>query len=105
MPFHRPIPGQKETSIAKSGLSAYVQAEKLAQIALVLPCAVVVGWLAGAWADKHFHQSWLVLVGIVLGSIAGLTSAVQMALSAGAGAKKEGKQGDGSSSPDSGSGS
>ncbi len=105
MPFHRPIPGQKETSIAKSGLAAYVQAEKLAQIALVLPSAVVIGWLGGAWADRHFHQSWLTLAGIVLGSIAGLTSAVQMALTAGAGAKTEGKDGDGSGRSDSGSGS
>ncbi len=52
------------------------------QIALVLPCAVLIGWGGGAWLDMHFHQSWITVAGIVLGSIAGMMSAIRMALAA-----------------------
>lgn len=65
-----------------SGVEAIVQAEKLLQIALMLPCAAVVGWLIGAWADKHFHQSWIAIAGIVFGAISGLVYVIRMALMA-----------------------
>ena len=65
-----------------SGVEAVVQAEKLLQVALMLPCAAVVGWLIGAWADKHFHQSWISVVGIVFGAISGLVYVICMALNA-----------------------
>ena len=54
------------------GFQSLVQAEKLMQIAFVLPSAMIVGWLAGAWADTKLHQSWLTIVGIILGCISGL---------------------------------
>jgi len=63
-----------------TGVDAIVQAEKLLQIALMLPCAAVVGWLIGAWADKHFHQSWIAIAGIVFGAISGLVYVIRMAL-------------------------
>jgi F0F1-type ATP synthase assembly protein I len=62
------------------GVEAIVQAEKLLQVALMLPCAAVVGWLIGAWADKHFHQSWIAIAGIVFGAISGLVYVIRMAL-------------------------
>ncbi|MGC1422648.1 MAG: AtpZ/AtpI family protein [Terracidiphilus sp.] len=65
-----------------SGVEAIVQAEKLLQIALMLPCAAGVGWLIGAWADKHFHQSWIAIAGIVFGAISGLVFVIRMALAA-----------------------
>jgi ATP synthase protein I len=65
-----------------SGVEAVVQAEKLLQIALMLPCAAVVGWLIGAWADKHFHQSWIAVAGIVFGAVSGLVYVIRMALTA-----------------------
>jgi F0F1-type ATP synthase assembly protein I len=52
------------------------------QIALVLPCAVLIGWGGGAWLDMRLHQSWITLVGIALGSIAGMVSAIRLALAA-----------------------
>jgi ATP synthase protein I len=63
-----------------SGVEAIVQAEKLLQVALMLPCAAVVGWLIGAWADKHFHQSWIAIAGIVFGAVSGLVYVIRMAL-------------------------
>jgi F0F1-type ATP synthase assembly protein I len=65
-----------------SGVDAIVQAEKLLQIALMLPCAAVVGWLIGAWADKHFHQTWVAIAGIVFGAISGLVYVIRMAFTA-----------------------
>jgi F0F1-type ATP synthase assembly protein I len=82
MPFHRAIPESKPPAKATSGLGAYVEAEKLMQIAFVLPSAVVIGWLAGALADHLLHQKWIVIVGIVLGSISGLVFVVQTAVAA-----------------------
>jgi len=57
-----------------------VQVEKIAQIAFVLPCAVCIGWLGGMWLDQHFHQDWMTLVGFILGCVAGMSSAIRMAL-------------------------
>jgi ATP synthase protein I len=102
MPFNRPIPNSKPPSQLKSGVDAWVQAEKLMQIALVLPSAVVIGWLGGAWLDSRLHQSWIVLVGVLLGSIAGLTSAIRLAMAAGANPKTENKAGNGNESGSSG---
>lgn len=85
MPFHNPIPGRenndKLSKGMRSGLQSVVQVEKISQIAFILPVAVLIGWLGGAWLDQHFHQSWMTLTGFILGSIAGMTSAIKLALS------------------------
>lgn len=65
-----------------TGVEAVVQAESLLQIALMLPCAAIIGWLIGAWADKHFHQDWISIVGIVFGAVSGLVYVIRMALRA-----------------------
>jgi ATP synthase protein I len=82
MPFNRPIPDAKRPSIPSVGLSGLIEAEKLMQIALLLPSAVGIGWLAGAWADSRFHQSWMAIFGIVFGGISGLVYVIRMALTA-----------------------
>jgi F0F1-type ATP synthase assembly protein I len=82
MPFNRPIPESKERGKSGGGFKAYVEAEKLLQIAFVLPSAVVIGWGAGAWADHLLHQKWMVIAGIVLGSISGIYFVVQTAIAA-----------------------
>jgi F0F1-type ATP synthase assembly protein I len=82
MPFNRPIPESKPPSKAASGLSAYVEAEKLMQIAFVLPSAVVIGWLAGWCADKLLHQSWIEIAGVIFGCVSGLTLMIRMAMDA-----------------------
>jgi ATP synthase protein I len=82
MPFHRPLPDSHSRSKYSSGVSAIVETEKLLQLALMLPCAAVIGWLAGAWADKHFHQTWIAIAGIVFGAISGLVYVIRMAFQA-----------------------
>ena len=82
MPFHRPIPDSKQSGKARGAISALVQAEKMMQIAFVLPCAAFIGWLIGLWLDRQFHQSWIQLVGIVFGGVSGLVYVVRLAMSA-----------------------
>ncbi len=82
MPFNRPIPNSKPASKMSSGVEAIVSAEKLMQIALLLPSAVGIGWLLGAWADSRFHQSWIAIAGIIFGSVSGLFYIIRMAITA-----------------------
>jgi F0F1-type ATP synthase assembly protein I len=59
------------------------QAERLLQIAFVMPCAMVLCWGAGWWLDHHFHTKWAGIAGLVFGIIAGMVSAIRLALDAG----------------------
>lgn len=82
MPYHNPIPERRSSSKTGIGFQSLVQAEKLLQVAFVLPSAMVIGWLAGAWADSKLHQSWLTVVGIIFGCISGLFYVIRLALDA-----------------------
>jgi ATP synthase protein I len=55
----------------KGALGDLVKAESMIQLALALPAGCVIGWLGGSWLDHHFHQSWIAIVGILLGAAAG----------------------------------
>lgn len=79
MPFNAPNPEQKQSS--GGGLQSLVKAEKLLQIALVMPIAVFIGWIAGVGLDHWLHTTWIYIVGLVLGCIAGLIEAVRQAVS------------------------
>jgi uncharacterized membrane protein YfcA len=63
-------------------MSSWIQAEKMIQIALVLPCAALIGWLAGVWIGNRLHQSWIAIAGLVFGGASGLIYAVRTALNA-----------------------
>jgi F0F1-type ATP synthase assembly protein I len=30
-----------------------------------------VGWAIGAWLDRHYHQEWISIVGILVGAVGG----------------------------------
>jgi len=80
MPYHNPIP-EKKTGSGMSGIvGAWVQAEKMMQIVLVLPSAGFIGWLAGYGLDRWLHQAWIAIAGAIFGIIAGLVGAVRMAM-------------------------
>lgn len=72
-------PGGKQPSEA---VQMVIKAERLTQIAFVLPSAVVIGWGAGVLLDKWLGQHWIYIVGLVVGAAAGLTEAVRQALRA-----------------------
>jgi ATP synthase protein I len=80
MPFNPPNPNPQPE---KHGLKGIVQTESLIQIALVLPIALLIGWGFGAVLDHWLHQTWITVVGLILGMIAGMLEAVRMALAAG----------------------
>jgi len=67
-----------------AGLDSLVQAEKLMQIAILLPSAAFIGWLLGAWADKAWHLAWMGLAGMVFGGISGLVYVVRLVIATGA---------------------
>lgn len=82
MAFHPPIPGKKQPGQTTSLFGLWAQAEKLMQVALILPCAAFIGWLGGAWLDHVFHQKWISLVGIVFGGVSGLVYVIRLAMEA-----------------------
>ena len=57
----------------------WVQMANYAQLAVVFPAATVVGWLIGAALDKWLHTSWLYLVGLILGIVAGFVELIRTA--------------------------
>lgn len=83
MSYERPIPDPEPRKKHSAVVDAIVQAERLMQIALVLPSSVFIGWFAGAWLDERFHQTWISLAGIVFGCVSGLVYVVRLALAAG----------------------
>jgi ATP synthase protein I len=86
MPFHNPIPDQEPPGKSSGIVGSIAQAEKMVQVAFILPCAGFIGWLAGVWLGKHLHQPWMPMAGIVLGIVSGLIGVVRMAIAASAGA-------------------
>lgn len=82
MPFNPPIPEPKGRGKGPGLVSALVQAEKMVQIALILPCAAFIGWIVGDWIGGRVHQPWIGAAGVVFGGGAGLYYVVRMALDA-----------------------
>jgi uncharacterized membrane protein YfcA len=78
-----------------SGFGSLVEAEKLMQVAFVLPTALVICWAGGWWLADRTHQKWIEIAGIVFGCIVGLVYVIQMAIavekktSLGEGSEKE----------------
>ena len=83
-------PGQNgEPNAGKSGpggrsggggmLGDLVQAETIIQLAIMLPAACFIGWIAGLALDKHFHTGWMEIAGVVLGAVAGFVQIIRTA--------------------------
>jgi F0F1-type ATP synthase assembly protein I len=65
----------------QGALAGLVHAERMLQIAVILPAAVVVGWIGGAALDRWLHQDWIYLAGIVLGAVAGFIQMIRLVFS------------------------
>ncbi len=72
-------PNEKDRDGLSSGFKSLVEAERLMQVAFVLPSALVICWFLGWWLASHTHQKWLETAGIIFGCIVGLVYVVQMA--------------------------
>ncbi len=64
-------PKQESSGGMGGGLGDLVKAESMIQLALALPIGCLIGWAGGAWLDKHFHQDWMAVTGIILGAVGG----------------------------------
>jgi ATP synthase protein I len=94
MPFNAPIPNPKAPK-SKSAFASLIEAERMMQVALLLPSSAGVGWLLGAWLDKTLHQTWISMAGILFGGISGLVYVVRMVTAKGAGSKAGARTGPG----------
>lgn len=74
MPEDRETPEQKKNWI--------LQLANYSQLAFIFPAATVVGWLIGAALDHWLHTTWLYLVGLILGVIAGFVELIRLVTSA-----------------------
>ncbi len=73
MALNDPVRDEKQTSPDKDGnvLGSLVKAESFLQLAIALPAGCLIGWFGGSALDKHFHQHWMGVVGILLGAVGG----------------------------------
>jgi ATP synthase protein I len=83
MAFNYPPPRKSDEKNDNGGMGTLIRAEKLTQIAFVLPVAVFIGWLLGAGLDKWLHQHWIYLVGIIFGSVAGFVQIFKLVSASG----------------------
>ncbi|HMJ23078.1 MAG TPA: AtpZ/AtpI family protein [Terriglobales bacterium] len=72
------MPSQDDKSEKKN---SWVQVAKYSQLAFVFPAATVAGWLIGAALDRWMHTTWLYLVGLIVGIVAGFVELIRAALS------------------------
>ena len=63
----------------KEVLRGFVRAESMVQIALAVPLSTIIGWGLGDWLDHKMHQSWISILGLVLGAVAGFVQIVRVA--------------------------
>jgi F0F1-type ATP synthase assembly protein I len=57
--------------------SMWVQLANYSQLAFIFPAATVAGWLIGLALDHWLHTTWLYLVGLILGIVAGFVELIR----------------------------
>lgn len=87
MPQHSINQDENSGKRRSGAVDGLIRAERMIQVAFILPTAVLVGWLAGAGLDKWLHQHWIYLVGIILGCVAGFVQIFRLVL----GTEKDGQ--------------
>ncbi|HZS95642.1 MAG TPA: AtpZ/AtpI family protein [Terriglobales bacterium] len=70
-----------EDSPERQKRSLILQLANYSQLAFIFPAATVVGWLIGAGLDRWLHTSWLYLVGLILGILAGFVELIRLVTS------------------------
>jgi F0F1-type ATP synthase assembly protein I len=67
-----------EDSPERQKRSLILQLANYSQLAFIFPAATVVGWLIGVGLDRWLHTSWLYLVGLILGIVAGFVELIRL---------------------------
>jgi len=74
-------PGNQPETPKRSALTQGIAgAERILEIAFIMPAALVIGWLIGAGLDKWLHQHWIYIAGIVFGFVAGFIEVLRSAI-------------------------
>jgi F0F1-type ATP synthase assembly protein I len=68
------MPDERDSSEKKKFA---VQIARYSAIGMMLPAATFIGWLLGTALDRWLGTSWLYLVGLILGIIAGFIELVR----------------------------
>jgi F0F1-type ATP synthase assembly protein I len=55
----------------------WVQVGRYSELALMLPAGTVAGWLIGSALDHWVHATWISVVGLLLGTAAGLIQLIR----------------------------
>lgn len=71
--------GNSESQRDGQERKAWAQMGAYAQLAFVFPTATVVGWLIGVGLDRWLHTTWLYIVGLILGIVAGFVELARTA--------------------------
>jgi len=58
--------------------NVWVQLGQYSQIAFIFPASTVAGWLIGVALDRWLHTTWLYIVGLILGIIAGFVELIRL---------------------------
>ena len=69
------MPGRDKDPPAQKGF--WLQLASYSQLAVIFPAATVIGWLAGTALDRWLHTTWLYLLGLILGIIAGFVELIR----------------------------
>jgi F0F1-type ATP synthase assembly protein I len=80
MAFTRFNTKPKEEKKSSDGVTTIIQAEKLFQIAVLLPATTVVGWFAGHWIDGKLNQHWIGVTGMLVGGVLGMVYVIRLAM-------------------------
>jgi F0F1-type ATP synthase assembly protein I len=78
MPEDAPPP-QKD----KQEQNVWRQIGRYSNLGFILPSAVVVGLLIGYALDRYFKTTWITLVGLLVGCVAGFVELIRGAIRAG----------------------
>ena len=57
--------------------SFWVAIARYSQLAFVLPAATFAGWVLGALVDRWLHTTWVYLLGLGLGIVAGFVELIR----------------------------
>jgi F0F1-type ATP synthase assembly protein I len=71
-----PIPAPREDDSPRKK-NPWVQVGRYSQLALMLPAGTVAGWLLGSALDHWLHTSWISVIGLLLGTAAGLIEVIR----------------------------
>lgn len=74
--------GPRNPRDPNSGLSSLVRLESLIQLAIMIPAATAIGWLAGTGLDHLFHTTWISIAGLLLGAAAAFVQIFRIVLKA-----------------------